>query len=158
MGKPFQNNTNGIIERLPYAPPFLFVDHLDHLDENSVEGRYTFAADSYFYPGHFKEAPVTPGVILTECCAQIGLVCLGLYLLRETGAFPSDGAPEVAFSRSEMEFYVPVFPGETVKVVSEKEYFRFHKLKCKVKLFNAEGTLACKGVLAGMFKSKTHEQ
>ena len=32
--------------------------------------------------GHFKDYPVTPGVILTEVMAQI-VVCLGIYLLRE---------------------------------------------------------------------------
>lgn len=157
MDKQLQNNTHWIIERLPYASPFLFVDHLDHISENGVEGRYTFTRDSCFYRGHFKEVPVTPGVILTECCAQIGLVCLGIYLLGKTATSQPAEALQVAFSSSEMEFYVPVWPGETVKVVAEKEYFRFHKLKCKVKLFNARGTLACKGVLAGMLKLKMDE-
>ena len=151
-----QANTHWIIEKLPYAPPFLFVDYLDRIDENSVAGRYTFTADSYFYQGHFKNNPVTPGVILTECCAQIGLVCLGIYLLGNTLTPQPTGNLQIAFSSSAMDFYTPVFPGETVKVVAEKEYFRFHKLKCKVKLFNSRGALACKGVLSGMLKAKPH--
>lgn len=150
-----QANTHWIIERLPYASPFLFVDHLDRVDENGVVGRYTFVADSYFYQGHFKDAPVTPGVILTECCAQIGLVCLGIYLLGNIPTLQPASDLQLAFSSSAIDFYIPVFPGETVRVVAEKEYFRFHKLKCKVKLFNAQGALACKGVLAGMLKTKT---
>lgn len=150
-----ETTTSWIVERLPYTAPFLFVDELDRVDENGVTGRYTFTADSYFYQGHFKDAPVTPGVLLTECCAQIGLVCLGIYLLDTTPNSQPSRSLQVAFSSSAMEFYVPVFPGETVKVVAEKEYFRFHKLKCNVKLFNAQGTLACKGILAGMLKAKT---
>ncbi len=35
-------NYNHIIEKLPYSEPFLFVDQLDYLDENGVEGTFTF--------------------------------------------------------------------------------------------------------------------
>ena len=68
-----------IISKLPYSKPFLFVDELLHIDENGVEGTYTFDENLDFYKGHFKDNPVTPGVILTEVMAQIGLVCLGIY-------------------------------------------------------------------------------
>lgn len=143
-----------IIDNLPYSQPFLFVDELIQVDENSAEGTYVFKETSSFYDGHFKDLPVTPGVILTECCAQIGLVCLGIYLLQKEIGKGQGKKLEIAMSSSEIEFYLPVFPDEKVKVVSEKVYFRFGKLKCKVKLFNADGELVCKGVLAGMFKQK----
>ena len=72
-----------IISRLPYSKPFLFVDELLNIDENRVEGIYTFDENLDFYKGHFKDNPVTPGVILTEVMAQIGLVCLGIFLLND---------------------------------------------------------------------------
>ena len=68
---------------MPYQAPFLFVDELISLSEHGVEGFYTFKKDEYFYQGHFKNNPITPGVILTEVMAQIGVVCLGIYLLRD---------------------------------------------------------------------------
>ena len=138
-----------IIGKLPYSEPFLFVDQLDHLDENGVEGNFTFSEKLDFYRGHFRENPITPGVILTECCAQIGLVCLGLYLMGESKDF---NIGFVLFS-SEMEFYLPVYPGEKVSVSSKKIYFRFHKLKCRVKMFNGQGKVVCKGVISGMIKT-----
>ena len=70
-----------IISKLPYAKPFLFVDKIIRMDENGVEGEFTFDEKLDFYKGHFKENPVTPGVILTEVMAQIGVVCLGVFLL-----------------------------------------------------------------------------
>lgn len=70
-------NVKDIIAKLPYTKPFLFVDELLHIDENGSMGTYTFDENLDFYKGHFKEKPVTPGVILTETMAQIGLVCLG---------------------------------------------------------------------------------
>ncbi len=137
-----------IIEKLPYRDPFLFVDQLDEITEEGVHGRYTFPKDAYFYEGHFKEAPVTPGVLLTECMAQIGLVCLGIYIHRNV---LKDSIP-VAMSSTAIDFYVPVYPGETVLVKSTKKYFRFHKLKCTVSMYNEADQLVAKGEIAGMSK------
>ena len=72
-----------IIKNLPYQKPFLFVDELTEVSENGVTGNYTFKERAFFYEGHFKENPITPGVILTETMAQIGVVCLGIYLLKD---------------------------------------------------------------------------
>ncbi|HMK06675.1 MAG TPA: FabA/FabZ family ACP-dehydratase, partial [Flavobacterium sp.] len=135
-----------IIDKLPYAKPFLFVDELIHIDENGVEGSFTFNADLDFYKGHFKDDPVTPGVILTETLAQIGVVCLGIYLLGND----FNAESKVALTSSEIEYLKPVYPNEKVTVVSEKMYFRFGKLKCKVKMFNANDEEVCRGTIAGM--------
>ncbi|MBX2827345.1 MAG: hydroxymyristoyl-ACP dehydratase [Flavobacteriaceae bacterium] len=139
-----------IIAQLPYTKPFLFVDTLDAVSENGTEGTYTFSQDEYFYVGHFKDYPITPGVILTECMAQIGLVCLGIYLI--DGLTPED---KIALVSNDVNFYEPVLPGEKVTVISEKEYFRFGKLKCKVKMLNALGKVVCKGTISGViFQNK----
>lgn len=138
-----------ILKSLPYSEPFLFVDELEEISENGISGTYTFPANTEFYRGHFKDNPVTPGVILTECMAQIGVVCLGIFLLKDKQLENF----QVALSNASTDFYLPVFPGEKVKVVSEKVYFRFNKLKCKVKMFNAEEKLVCKGEISGMIKT-----
>lgn len=141
-------NTSEIIPLLPYSDPFLFVDELEEIDENGAKGNYTFPIDSFFYQGHFKSFPVTPGVILTECMAQIGVVCLGIYLLKDT--FDEKG--KVALTDTKVDFYLPIYPGEKVWVVSEKVYFRFNKLKCKVSMYNAEEKLVSRGEISGMIK------
>ena len=135
-----------IISKLPYSKPFLFVDELLHIDENGVEGTYTFDENLDFYKGHFKDNPITPGVILTEVMAQIGLVCLGIYLLNDT--FNKNTA--IALTSTEIEFLKPVFPNEKVRVISEKLYFRFGKLKCKVAMKNEKGEVVCSGTIAGI--------
>ncbi len=139
-----------IMDQLPYSQPFLFVDELTRLHENGAEGQYTFPESSDFYRGHFKERPVTPGVILTECMAQIGVVCLGLYLLK----LQNTSVPEqIAFTESHVNFYKPVFPGETVYVRSEKIYWRMGKLKCKVVMHNERDEKVCVGELSGIIRS-----
>lgn len=145
--------TTEIIASLPYSKPFLFVDDLLEVNANGAKGSYKFHEDLDFYRGHFKDNAVTPGVILTECCAQIGLVCLGIFLLDGNAS----AEMKIALTSSAMEYYLPVLPNERVTVTSEKEYFRFHKLKCKVKMHNSEGKLVCKGVLSGMFKNQGND-
>ncbi len=142
-----------ILKYLPYSAPFLFVEALETVNEKGAKGTFTFDPALDFYRGHFNGSPVTPGVILVECCAQIGLVCLGIFLNlpsleKGTGDFG------VALSGSEMEFYLPVLPGEQVTVRSEVVYYRFHKLKCKVQMHNGKNELVCKGILSGMVKTK----
>lgn len=140
-----------ILNRLPYSKPFLFVDELQQIDENGSVGTYTYSPDLDFYKGHFKDHPVTPGVILTETMAQIGLVCLGIYLV---GSADENSIGHVMLTSTAIDFMKPVFPGEKVTVTSEKVYFRFNKLHCKVSMQNEEGVVVCKGTLSGMVTKK----
>jgi len=133
-----------ILSKLPYTKPFLFVDEIITINENGVEGTFVFDENLEFYKGHFKDNPVTPGVILTETMAQIGLVCLGIYLNN------GKNIKNIAFTSSEMEFLKPVYPNEMVTVFSEKIYYRFGKLKCEVRMLNGNNEEVCTGTLAGM--------
>src|ERR1700742_3240981 len=72
---------NEILKYLPYKSSFLFVDNITALDADGVTGDYTLNRNSFFYEDHFVNNPVTPGVIITEIMAQIGLVVLGIYLM-----------------------------------------------------------------------------
>ena len=134
-----------IIRKLPYGTPFLFVDEILAVDSDSITGSYRFDADAEFYKGHFKEFPVTPGVILTETMAQIGLVCFGIYLI---GSKPIKS--DIAMTSAETEFLKPVFPGEKVTVKAEKIYFRFGKLKCSITMHNEKNEIVCTGTIAGI--------
>ncbi len=135
-----------IIARLPYSKPFLFVDELLEINENGAVGTFTFDENLEFYKGHFKEKPITPGVILTEVMAQIGLVCLGIYLLNNE--FSKNTS--IALTSINIDFLKPVFPSEKVTVISEKMYFRFGKLKCKVIMKNENEEVVCRGEIAGI--------
>lgn len=135
-----------IINKLPYQAPFLFVDSLDTLSEEGITGRYRLKPDEYFFQGHFPGNPVTPGVILVEIMAQIGLVSLGIFL-------KGNSTEEVApfFSSANVDFLAPVGPGDEVQVTSRKVYYRFNKLKCQVECINlTAGKVVCKGELSGM--------
>lgn len=139
-----------ILKNLPYSAPFLFVEELLNVDENGATGTFTFDKVLDFYKGHFKKKPVTPGVILTETMAQIGLVCLGIFLVGDE----LNSESQIGLTSTEIEFLKPVLPGEKVTVISEKVYFRFNKLKCKVKMLNENSEIVCEGTIAGIIKVK----
>lgn len=149
--------TDEILEQLPFSDPYLFVDELHYVHEEGASGSYTFRQDLSFYQGHFKDAPVTPGAILIEVMAQIGGSSLGIYLSCQKNGGPN--AAQLCLASSyEAAFFLPVFPGERVTVVSEKVYFRFNKLKFKVSMVNSAGKTICKGVFTGMIKAKDDEK
>jgi 3-hydroxyacyl-[acyl-carrier-protein] dehydratase len=146
---------NDILKHLPYKSSFLFVDNITSLDENGVTGDYTLRSDAFFYQDHFSGNPVTPGVIITEIMAQIGLVVLGVHLMIsgiQEGVVMDEGSFPLLTSTN-VEFFKMVLPEEKVTVTSKKQYFRFGKLKCLVEMQNADGQLVAKGIFSGIIKN-----
>lgn len=135
---------------MPYTAPFLFVDEFQELTESGAIGTYTYREDEYFYQGHFPNNPITPGAIMIETMAQIGLVGLGIFLV---GVNQEKAKSDFVFTSADVNFLRKVLPGETVTVQSEKIYFRFGKLKCKVVMKNAQGEAVCRGEMSGMILS-----
>ena len=58
--------------------------------------------------------------------------------------------PKIALTSHKIDFFHAVYPEEKITVVSEKQYFRFNKLKCSVRALNDKGQLVCRGEIAGM--------
>ena len=67
-----------VIEQLiPHRPPFLLVDEILELEPGRrVVGRREIRADDWWFPGHFPERPVMPGVLTIEAIAQAGAVAV----------------------------------------------------------------------------------
>ncbi len=138
-----------ILECMPYEAPFRFIDEILDISDDHIIGTYTFKPDEFFYRGHFPGNPVTPGVILTECMAQIGLVALGIHLYQATPELMK--SLKVFFTNNQINYYRAVLPNEKVTVRSTKIYFRLKSLKCEVMMENESGDMVAKGVMAGMF-------
>lgn len=138
-----------ILASLPYKNPFLFVDEILQINDDGCSGSYFVKEDEYFFAGHFPDNPIVPGVIITEIMAQIGLVCLGIYLIDSKDVLP-------AFTSSNIDFLGGVGPRERLIVESKKEYFRFGKLKCQIICRNEKNETVAKGECSGMMIKKDH--
>ena len=143
---------NHILNHLPYKSSFRFVDNISSLTENEVIGDYTLRHDAFFYEDHFKDNPVTPGVIITEIMAQIGLVILGIFLVMKENELSFDVNLFPLLTSTEVSFFKMVLPGEKVTVISKKQYFRFGKLKCYVEMLDSSQELIAKGFFSGVIK------
>ena len=141
---------NEILDLIPQRPPFRFIDRIIEIDENHIVGRYTYLENEYFYQGHFPGDPVTPGVILIETMAQTGVVALGIFLTSKILPFEEIHQWTTFFTDCHIEFYKPVFPGQTVIVKGEKKYFRKMKLQTQVRMFLENAELVAEGVVSGM--------
>lgn len=143
-----------VLNHLPYKSSFRFVDNISELGEDGVTGDYTLREDAFFYEDHFVGNPVTPGVILTEIMAQIGLVVLGIFLILKESeqGFSGDEPMFPLLASTEVSFHKMVLPGQKVTVISKKQYFRFGKLKCYVEMRDTADELIAKGVFSGIVK------
>jgi UDP-3-O-[3-hydroxymyristoyl] N-acetylglucosamine deacetylase/3-hydroxyacyl-[acyl-carrier-protein] dehydratase len=65
-------DVNRIKELLPHRYPFLLVDKIIELRENSITGVKNISVNEPFFQGHFPQEPVMPGVLQVEAMAQTG--------------------------------------------------------------------------------------
>jgi 3-hydroxyacyl-[acyl-carrier-protein] dehydratase len=69
-------NSNQIQEIIPHRYPFLLVDKIEEMDENSIVGYKAVSANEMQFLGHFPDKHVMPGVLIVEALAQTGCVLL----------------------------------------------------------------------------------
>ena len=70
---------NDIIKLIPHRHPFLLIDKITDIDfNNCVTGVKAVSFNEPYFPGHFPEHPVMPGVLILEGMAQTA-ACLISY-------------------------------------------------------------------------------
>jgi 3-hydroxyacyl-[acyl-carrier-protein] dehydratase len=144
-----------VLQKIPQKAPFRFIDEILFLDEHKIEGSFFLREDAYFYKGHFPSFPITPGCILTEIMAQIGMAAFGVYLMMLEGE--RDFTNMFTFlTESNIKYKKSVIPNEKVFVTAEKILFRHGKLQCKIVLKNSKQELVCFGTMSGMLHIKTN--
>ena len=63
---------NQVKNILPHRSPFLLVDKVLEMDEDSIIGVKNVTMNEPFFVGHFPSEPVMPGVLIVEAMAQTG--------------------------------------------------------------------------------------
>lgn len=100
-----------ILNALPHRYPFVMVDRVVELTEDSLVAIKNVTINEPYFQGHFPGQPVMPGVLQIEAMAQAA----GLIMLRRAAA---DEAPKVVFfmSADKVKFRKAVTPGDTLEI------------------------------------------
>ena len=108
--EPAKYTISQIHNLLPHRSPFLLVDKIFHIDENSVGGIKNVTMDEPFFMGHFPKEPVMPGVLILESMAQ----CCGVLVLSKV---PDPENYSTYFLKIDnVRFKRKVVPGDTLQL------------------------------------------
>lgn len=99
---------DAIKSAIPHREPFLLVDEILERSENRIVCRKHFRGDEFWYPGHYPDYPLTPGVLLLESAMQAGAVLLAKVAEDNPGMVP------VVSRINNVKFKQMVRPGDTV--------------------------------------------
>lgn len=125
-----------IQELLPHRKPFLFVDELLEVSEEKIIGKRTYTPEEFFFPGHFPEYPVVPGVILVETMAQCGGAGV-----RQLGSLGDDALFFLA-AIEKAKFRRQVRPNETIRMEISNDRISARMIKQSGKCY-VDDELAC---------------
>jgi 3-hydroxyacyl-[acyl-carrier-protein] dehydratase len=139
-----------LLATLPQQRPFRFIDEILEIDDKRVVSCYRFRENEFFYPGHFPDRPVTPGVILLEAMAQGGMVLQSLYLLaRELGVEESKRY-RTLITGAELECFEPVYPETSVVMHCDLVAWRSRRIRVQVKMRDTKGALVAQSTVSGL--------
>src|SRR5919204_3878992 len=95
---------------LPHRYPMLLVDRIVELELERIVGIKNVTANEPFFPGHFPDFPVMPGVLIVEAMAQTA----GVLVLKNLPDRADKLVLLVAVENA--RFRRPVVPGDTLRM------------------------------------------
>ncbi len=142
-----------ILSLLPQQEPFRFLDEITELNESHIEGRYQFKPDAWFYQGMPENAKFTPTGVLIEAMAQVGVVAFGLHKLKQQ--YIHDPAIKLdefvsLFTDVQVDFKKEIPAGAKIRITADLNFWRRHKIRSQVKLYNSSDELVGEGSFSGM--------
>jgi 3-hydroxyacyl-[acyl-carrier-protein] dehydratase len=107
---PVRLDIQGIRALLPHRYPMLLVDRVLEIHDDSIVAEKLVSVNEPFFPGHFPDRPVYPGVLVLESFAQVA----GLWALQKDPSQRGRGVALVGVDHA--RFRRPVGPGDTLRI------------------------------------------
>lgn len=127
---------------LPHRFPFLMVDRIIEIHDDSIVGLKNVTVNEPHFTGHFPGIPVMPGVLIIEAMAQVSGILVGKMAPHTRGRIMYLAAVENA------KFRKPVVPGDQLRI--EMKMLRLKHAVAKIQgtatvdgQVVAEATLMC---------------
>ncbi|MBQ9899907.1 MAG: 3-hydroxyacyl-ACP dehydratase FabZ [Acholeplasmatales bacterium] len=107
-------NINDINKRIKQRPPFQMIERvIDWTPGESATGIKNVCINEPYFMGHFPDAPIMPGVLIIESCAQL------CSLVFDT----EGGNPDIIYVLLKVDnfkFVKPVIPGDQLVITVTK--------------------------------------
>ena len=103
-----------IHRRIPHRPPFLFIDKIIEINEDSAKASLFVKPDFPFFKGHYPENPIMPGVLLCESVFQTGAIFLADYLSNQS--LTDENVTPVLSRIRDARFKRMVLPGDDIEI------------------------------------------
>lgn len=105
---------NYITERIPHRPPFLWIDKVLEITQDTIVAEKKIAPDLELFQGHYPDYPLMPGVLLCEAVFQAGALLIG-ESLHSQGGDSAQGVPVLTRILG-AKFKREVRPGDRVEI------------------------------------------
>lgn len=134
-------NINEVQKRIKQRPPFQMIEKVVEVEDGVyAKGIKCVSINEPYFTGHFPDAPIMPGVLVIEACAQLCSITI-----ESQGT--DDDKIYVLLKCEDFKFLRPVLPGDTLEIEARKESGGAGLIKFDVKV-SVEGKVKAKGVLA----------
>ena len=125
---------------LPHRYPFLMVDRIVEIGEDSIVGLKNVTVNEPHFTGHFPGYPVMPGVLIIEAMAQVAGILVGSVAPHTRGKIMFLASVDNA------RFRRPVVPGDQLRI--EVKMVRLKHSAAKIQgIATVDGQVAAEAML-----------
>lgn len=134
-------NINEVQKRIKQRPPFQMIEKVLEVEDGKyAKGIKCVSVNEPYFAGHFPDAPIMPGVLVIEACAQLCSITM-----ESQGT--EDDKIYVLLKCEEFKFLRPVIPGDCLEIEVRKESGGAGLVKFNAKV-TVDGKVKAKGILA----------
>ena len=134
-------NINEVQKRIKQRPPFQMIEKVLEVEDGEyAKGIKCVSVNEPYFAGHFPDAPIMPGVLVIEACAQLCSITM-----ESQGT--EDDKIYVLLKCEEFKFLRPVIPGDCLEIEVRKESGGAGLVKFNAKV-TVDGKVKAKGILA----------